>query len=141
MKQPDPYFRELIEKHFGGKGKVMVLEEINVYLKDIDDIASDSSIIFNVFNTFKATPWQGNYRDTFKLAISSAVKFYPGGNEEACEKFIIASLAKFALKCKQDQLEGLGKDHYLLEVDDALEYDRYIKTHGKPPKPTKPIKQ
>ena len=141
MKQLDPYFKLLVEKHFGTKDERVILEKISIYLKDINDIASDSSIIFNVFNVFKITPWQGSYKDTFKLALSRAVKFFPKDDEEACEKFIIASLLKFALKRKQDEREGLGANHYLLEISDALEYDKHIKTYGSPEKPTEPIKQ
>lgn len=110
-RQPDSYFCELVKKHFGESD---VGDKVDNYLKDHDDIVSDSSIIYHVFNTVQSTKFDGSFRKTWDNAMLLASKFFP--TSEDVEKFVVASLLKFAISVRKDILEGRGRDYWKKEM-------------------------
>ena len=115
-KKPDSYFCELVEKHFGESD---IGNKVDEYLKNHDDIASDSSIIYHVFNSIRTTSFAGSFRQTWERAMSLASKFFP--TSEDVEKFVVASLLKFAIAVRKDILEGRGRDYWKKEMHETLE--------------------
>ncbi|MBW2646265.1 MAG: hypothetical protein JRE23_08825 [Deltaproteobacteria bacterium] len=115
-KKPDSYFCELVEKHFG---ESHVGNKVDEYLKDHDDIVSDSSIIYHVFNAMRSTKFAGSFRQTWGSAMSLASRFFP--KSEDVEKFVVASLLKFAIAVRKDVLEGRGKNYWKKEMEAARE--------------------
>lgn len=115
-KKPDLYFCELVEKHFGESN---VGNKVDKYLKDHDDIVSDSSIIHHVFNAMRSTGFTGSFRQTWMSAMFLASSFFP--KNENVEKFVVASLLKFAIAVRKDILEGRGRDYWKKEMEAARE--------------------
>jgi hypothetical protein len=50
--------------------------------------------------------------------MSLAAKFFP--TSEDVEKFVVASLLKFAIAVRKDILEGRGRDYWKKEMDETL---------------------
>lgn len=115
-KKPDSYFCELVEKHFGESD---IGNKVDEYLKDHDDIVSDSSIIYHVFNSIRSARFAGSFRETWDSAMSVASRFFP--TSEDVEKFVVDSLLKFAIAVRKDSLEGRGRDHWKKEMKEARE--------------------
>jgi hypothetical protein len=115
-KKPDSYFCELVEKHFGESD---IGDKVDEYFKDHDDIVSDSSIIYHVFNTIRSTRFAGSFRQTWESAMYLASRFFP--KSEDVEKFVVASLLKFAIAVRKDILEGRGRDYWKKEMEAARE--------------------
>lgn len=114
-KKPDAYFCELVEKHFG---ETDIGDKVDKYLRDHDDVASDSSIVYHVFNAIRSTRFAGSFRQTWERAMSLASKFFPTTTN--VEKFVIASLLKFAIAVRKDVLEGRGRDYWQKEMEESL---------------------
>lgn len=114
MKKIDPFFEKLVQKYFPEDTK----EKVNKYLKENDDLVSDSSVIFHVFNLLKKTKFDGSFEVTWKKAIRGARLFFPV--DRNVEKFVVASLLKFAIAKREK-----GEDHYQEELDSAKKFVKF----------------
>jgi len=111
----DPFFERLVRKHFPENTKNMV----NEYLKENENLTTDSSVIFHVFNSFTETKFENNFETTWKRAIKKARLFFP--IDEDVEKFVVASLLKFAIAKKEK-----GEDLYQKELSSAKKFMGYF---------------
>lgn len=121
-RKPNKFFVSLVNKYFGDD-RSKVYFKISEYLKEIDEVATDSSIIYHVFNEMSKTKFTGSFGETWKKAMWNAGAFFPMMIEGGVEKFVVASLLKFQIAREIDEAEGRGRDYWLSAAKEVMNND------------------